>query len=151
MKKYIIVAIVSFSIGAIIAIVFYPSKTIIKTVEVESIESKEIIADLTMKLRKKENIIIIEKPSGEKITKIIRITEKQEIDNTKTNKDSESRISEYNKTEINKKSFGIEIGINSDKSYYGHVTYDVFSSLFVGGHVSIGNTNNLGFGVGLRL
>lgn len=58
----------------------------------------------------------------------------------------------YTKVEdINKKSFGIEAGVLIDRSYYGHVTYDVFGPVFLGGHAQFGLNNTLGLGLGLRL
>ena len=68
-------------------------------------------------------------------------TYKKEIDELKTTK----------VVDINKKSFGVEAGVLLDKSYYGHVTYDVFGPFFLGLHSQFGTTNTAGAGIGLRL
>lgn len=58
----------------------------------------------------------------------------------------------YSKVEdINKKNLGIEAGILLDKSYYGHITYDLLGPVFLGGHAQFGTANTLGLGLGLRL
>lgn len=97
--------------------------------KVEQIESKwetihkERVADLKKDYESKEQ------------------TYKKEIDELKQTK----------VVDINKKSFGVEAGVLLDKSYYGHVTYDVFGPLFLGLHSQFGTTNTAGAGIGLRL
>lgn len=71
-------------------------------------------------------------------------------------------LSKSKVTEINKKSFGLEVGLLTNNSYYGHLTYDVFGPFFIGFHAQINNGNvspsNLGpaglgqagLGLGLR-
>lgn len=52
--------------------------------------------------------------------------------------------------DVNKKSFGVEVGVMTNASYYGHVSYDVFGPVFIGGHAQFGSQNGLGTGIGLR-
>lgn len=82
---------------------------------------------------------------------------------TAIKKDFDSKESLYKKeidtlksskvTEINKRSFGAEAGLTQDQDYYGHVTYDLFGPVFVGGHVQMSKDlkdNKVGAGLGLR-
>lgn len=52
--------------------------------------------------------------------------------------------------DVNKKSFGIEAGLMTNASYYGHASYDVFGPVFIGGHAQFGSQSGLGAGIGLR-
>lgn len=52
-------------------------------------------------------------------------------------------------TEINKKKFGLEVGLNLQKQLYGHITYDLFGPLFIGLHSQVGSINT-GAGIGIR-
>lgn len=82
---------------------------------------------------------------------------------TKIKKEFDSKESEYKKTieeltksrvvSINEKSFGVEVGLLSNKNYYGHATMDLWGPVFFGVHGevnTISNNNLLGVGVGLR-
>jgi len=162
---------VSFCVGCIVCIIFFPSKTIIKKVEVTNESFKKTIEDLekqvvtleksNYELNKNKRTIIIENSDGSKRTEIEEKTNskkeisKETIENIKRElkeaKKEIKRLKEYSKLDINKKSFGIEFGVNLNKSYYGHISYDIFNSIFLGTHVEIGKTNNIGIGVGLRL
>jgi len=51
---------------------------------------------------------------------------------------------------INPKSFGVEAGVLADKSYYGHVSYDIFGPFFLGLQTQFGNSNTVGAGLGIR-
>ena len=62
-----------------------------------------------------------------------------------------SYLKEHNKTEINKKKFGVEVGYDTSRSYYIHCSYDISNSFFMGTHGQIGNNNTLGVGLGIRL
>jgi hypothetical protein len=80
---------------------------------------------------------------------------------TQIQKQFDAKEQEYKKTidemkqtkvvDINKKSFGIEVGLLTNKDYYGHVTYDLFGPLFIGGHAQFGPEQAAGLGIGLRL
>ena len=63
------------------------------------------------------------------------------------------RIDEFEKskvTDINKKSFGVEAGILTDLTYYGHITYDIFGPIFLGLQSQFGTSTGAGVGLGLR-
>jgi hypothetical protein len=75
---------------------------------------------------------------------------KKEFD--KKEEDHKKQIQELEKskiTEINKKRFGLELGLNLQRQAYGHATYDVAGPFFVGLHSQIGSINT-GIGVGIR-
>jgi hypothetical protein len=75
---------------------------------------------------------------------------KKEFD--KKEEEHKRQIQELEKskiTEINKKKFGLEIGLNLQKQTYGHVTYDIFGPIFIGLHSQIGSLNT-GAGIGIR-
>lgn len=61
---------------------------------------------------------------------------------------------QYSKTtSVNEKEFGLELGILSDKSYYGHATMGLWGPVFVGIHGEMdkkNQDNKLGAGLGLR-
>ena len=53
--------------------------------------------------------------------------------------------------DINKKSFGIEIGALITKDYYAHIAYDIFGPFFIGAQAQFGSDNTGGLGIGLHL
>lgn len=77
-------------------------------------------------------------------------------------KDFEKKESEYEKTiaslksekktEINPKTYGLEVGYSSDQTYYLHSNIDVFGPIFLGVHANSNFTNDsaIGAGVGIR-
>lgn len=69
------------------------------------------------------------------------------------NKRIRSEIIKKEKTEINKRNFGISLGMTTDKSYFSSVSYDVFGPFFLDLHLeSSGNFGDkeAGLGVGVR-
>jgi hypothetical protein len=75
---------------------------------------------------------------------------KKEFD--KKEEEHKKQIQELEKskiTEINKKKFGLEVGLNLQKQVYGHATYDLFGPFFIGLHSQIGSINT-GAGIGIR-
>jgi hypothetical protein len=164
---YILVFVIGCSVGAI----FYPSKTITKTVEVQNESDKKTISDLTAQVNTlektnktlKEHIrtIIIKTPDGTEKTEIVRDSIINEEKQTEIKEKFEKKVEELEKeiaalrqkekTEINKKRFGIEAGILMNRSYYGHLQADLFGPVFVGGHIQLGIDNTIGIGMGLRL
>lgn len=170
-KNNFIIYLIIFASGFVIAYFITPTKTITEKVEVQSEVDKKTIADLNSQINTLEKInktikervrtVIITTPDGTKKEEIIRDTDTSEQTEREIKavyeakiKMLEEEISELkNKTvtEINKKSFGVEVGYDVSRSGYGHITYDLFSSLFIGGHITIGNNNTLGAGVGIRL
>lgn len=171
MKNKIILYFIIFAGGFGIAYFTLPTKSIIKKVEVQSEADKKTIAELTGKintlettntnLKRQIKTLITAKPDGTTITEIIETEESSEERTRKIVEDYEQKISELEKEiqtlrnrtieEINKKSVGIEGGYDSTKSFYIHSTYDVFNSVFVGGHGQLGKTKSVGGGLGVRL
>ena len=65
----------------------------------------------------------------------------------------EKTIAELEKSkvvDINKKSFGLEGGLLTSGTYYGHATYDVFGPFFLGLHAQFGAATGGGGGIGIR-
>lgn len=83
----------------------------------------------------------------EKVTKIQKEFESKEANYKKTIEDlQKSKI-----TSINEKSHSIEFGVQSDKSYYGGVSMDVWGPFSLGVSSTIGSTPAvLGIGLGLK-
>lgn len=81
---------------------------------------------------------------------------------TELQRQFDSKESEYKKTieelqkskvvTVNEKRFGLEVGLMSNKNYYGHASMDLWGPVFVGlqGEVGENNDNKLGIGLGLR-
>lgn len=167
----IIMYLIIFASGFGIAYLITPTKTITEKVEVQSEADKKTIADLNTKINTLEKInktikervrtVIITTPDGTKKEEIIRDTDTSEQTEREIKAEYEAKIETLEKeiselknntvTEINKKKIGVEAGITTGKSYYGHVTYDIFNNFFIGGHAQIGKTNSIGAGVGIRL
>jgi len=167
-KKTLVKFIIIFIIGCAIGAIFYPSKTIIKTLEVDNELDKKVISELqkkvqslestNKKLESEERIIHVRNTDGSERTETVRVSKEYETRTKEIKESYEQRIAEYqkeiaklkeyNKVEINKRSVGVEVGMMLDRSYYGHVQADVFGPIFLGGHVSLGNS--LGIGIGVR-
>jgi uncharacterized membrane-anchored protein YhcB (DUF1043 family) len=85
---------------------------------------------------------------------------RERVENLKKEFDSKEQqyqktISELQKSKtvsVNEKSFGLEVGVLSNKDYYGHATMDLWGPVFVGVHGQMGQNNNnaLGAGLGIR-
>lgn len=166
-KYVIILCIASCAVGAIL----YPSKTIIKTVEVNNETDKKTIEELKKTVSSLENTnkrlstrihtIVVEHPDGTKRTETKTESDLYESKTKKLKEKFEKelavreaeikKLKEYNKTEINKKRFGVELGMLASQSYYVHINADIFGPVFLGIQTQVGNTNTLGAGVGIRL
>jgi translation elongation factor EF-1beta len=89
-----------------------------------------------------------EKKSAEEITsiKVSYETKIEELKKEIAKKESETTVIS------NKKSFGVEFGLVTGKAYYGHVTYDIWGPVFIGGHVETLEDNGfrVGGGIGAR-
>lgn len=59
-------------------------------------------------------------------------------------------LEESKVVDINKKSFGIEAGVLTSGSYYGHATYDFLGPIFLGVQAQQGASNSMGAGIGFR-
>lgn len=170
-NKYIVVFIIGCIIGCAMCAIFYPSKTIVKTKEVSSEKDTNLIENLkkqinslskqNKRLAEKTYTVIVERADGSKRTEIKTETDLYE---TKTKEVKEkyekqleeakkeiSELKEKEKIEINKKRFGIELGILASRNYYVHINADVFGPVFIGVQTQIGTSNTLGVGLGLRL
>lgn len=168
--QLIIVAIVCLALGALL----YPSKTIIKKVEVDKKSTLELVETLQkevssletsnrkLKQTVKERTKIIKKPDGTIITIIDKETDTEEYE-TKVKEIEEKyqkelalknqeieKLKEYNKTEINRRRVGVEVGMLLTRDYYAHVQADVFGPFIVGLHAQMGKNNTLGVGVGFK-
>ena len=52
---------------------------------------------------------------------------------------------------VNPKRFGLEVGMLTDKKYYGHASMDLWGPVFIGVHGEVSdNDDKVGLGVGLR-
>ena len=149
-----------FIAGCLAGYLLLPSKTIVKVSE----EDKKTIAELksklqsletvNRKLKTRERTVIIETPDGTKTTKIVKVSEefetklkevKQELEEKKKEL---AKLKQKEKIEINKRSFGVGIGIDTNRQIYGRMSYDVLPFLFVGANASL---NRIGVDVGFRL
>jgi hypothetical protein len=84
-----------------------------------------------------------------------RVTEiKKEFDRKESEyKNTIATLEKEKKVTTNDKRFGLEVGIMTDKNYYGHGTMDVWGPTFIGVHGQFGqnNQNNqMGVGIGIR-
>lgn len=152
---------IAFAIGIIVTVYFYPEKTVIKEVQIESEAQNKKITELESKLqsmekeKRKVNTVVIERP-GEKITTIIDESEKtKEIEfeyNTKIlEKNKEIRvIQDKYKEEINKKTTTIEVGYMIDKEIYFHANRQIYGPMLLGAHIELGKKNNFGIGIGFK-
>ena len=137
-SKKIIVILVVFVAGYIVAYLTAPTKIKI----VENKEDKKLIADLELKLKSKENIVIVEKPSGEKITKIVRVVEKQEKDNSVNKVKVETKYTEI----LNPKKLSVSVGVLVDsniltkQTYLADFTYNFWGNFLIGGGAMFGNS-----------
>lgn len=150
------------------------------TSEIKSLQSKQKTA--YYKLIKPDGTIEIKKFTESEVNEsskvVIQIQEefKTKIDQIETKwesihkervakiqKEYASKESAYRKTieelsksktvSINEKKFGLELGMMSNKNYYGHATADVWGPFFLGVQGEYGaqnNDNKLGLGIGLR-
>jgi uncharacterized protein (DUF3084 family) len=92
------------------------------------------------------------------ITKQTEELHKKQIENLQHDFDSKERsyqnkITELEKSkveEINQKHFGLEVGMNTNMSYYGHATADLFGPFFAGVQTDISMTPSFGLGIGIR-
>lgn len=170
----VLLCIIIFIIGVAIGAIFYPSKTSIKEVEVDKKETLQKIETLKgqltsletqnrqLKQQIKEHKVEIHKPDGTVIittdtetvveeyeTKVKELSQKYENEIAQYKTQIE-KMQEYSKVEINKKRFGVEVGILLNRDYYAHANATVFGPIFVGFHAQLGNTNTLGAGIGLN-
>ena len=61
------------------------------------------------------------------------------------------KLEQQRVTEIGKKSFGVEVGLNSDENVYLHATYDILGPFFIGGLVTNPmQMSSIGLGIGIR-
>lgn len=75
-------------------------------------------------------------------------------------KSFDSKESDYKKTietleksktvSVNEKRFGLEVGMLTDKNYYGHATADLWGPVFVGVNAEFSVDNTIGLGVGIH-
>lgn len=170
-KNNLILYLIIFVSGFGIAYFVIPTKTVVQKVEVSSEADKKTIADLNLQINTLEKInktikervrtITITSPDGSKTEETIRDTDTSEQKEIEIKAVYEAKIETLEKeiselksktvTDINKKSFGVELGYDVSQSMYIHSTYDLFGSIFVGGHAVIGKNNSIGAGIGLRL
>lgn len=65
----------------------------------------------------------------------------------------EKTIQELEKTKvvsINEKKFSLDVGLLTNKDYYGHATMDLWGPLIIGVHGQLGTNNAFGGGLGIR-
>jgi len=84
-----------------------------------------------------------------RVEKIKSEYEKKIIEATKT----KSSTHKKSKTEINKRSFGVSLGVTNDDSYFSSVSYDIFGPVFLDLHLESDKQfggQEAGIGIGLR-
>lgn len=81
-----------------------------------------------------------------------RVAEIKETYDSKVKEQQEHihKLEEYQKTEINKRSTGIELGYLTNNRAYGHVSRDLFGPVFLGVHAQ-GALDGTGFAAGAGL
>ena len=136
--RYSLVCVISFAI----AWFCLPTKTVTKEVKVE------VVKNVYIKTKVQEDIVTTRGKDG-----TITTHTKRNIDTLDNSKET-ARSDTYEKTEINKKYFGLEAGYTLRRTAYVHVTYDIMSHLFIGMHADLNTSTNVadgGVGVGIRL
>lgn len=120
--------------------------------ESEVSENSEVITSVRVEFDRKIKEIEnrYSKIYRERLTKIKEVTD-QKV------KEKEKRIAELERkktVEVNKRSFGVSVGITTDQTYYGTVDRDIFGPLFIQGMVEVdtnnGSDNRGGVGLGIR-
>lgn len=116
-------------------------------------ESKQVITSIQEEFKQKVASIetkweTVHKERVEKLQK--EFSSKEESYKHQIDELEKSKV-----VDINKKSFGAEVGVLTNLNYYGHVTYDVFGPFFLGLHAQFGLTPTApsaagGAGIGLR-
>lgn len=175
MKKKTVLFIIIFIIGCVVGALFYPSKTIIKTVEVDKKSTLEELAKVKselisietqnkkLKQQIKEHSVTIVNPDGSSVTtvdtettieeyetKVKEITQKYESEIAFLKTELE-KSKEYQKIEINRRRVGVEVGyLINIQSYYLHTQADLFGPIFIGVQLQAGIKNSLGFGIGFK-
>ncbi len=166
MKITIIVGVIALIAGYLIAYTTVPSKVITKEVkvEIESKEQSEVIAELKMKLKTKENIRIVYK-DGKVVTKyidrVILKTESKDTD-TKTKVETDKKIDEKTEIKINEKKFIISGSMLVSKDSFSNKTYTVgvlynafklplIGDLYIGGDTYFGTMRGLSLRIGVGL
>jgi len=101
-----------------------------KFTETQVDESKQVITSIQEEFKTKIASIETkwETIHKERVAKIQKEFDSKE----ETYKHQIDELEKSKVIDINKKSFGVEAGILTNTSYYGHVTYDVFGPFFLG-------------------
>jgi len=116
-------------------------------------ESRQVITSIQEEFKQKVASIETkwEKVHQERVAAIQKeFTSKEESYKHQIDELEKSKV-----VDINKKSFGAEVGVLTNLNYYGHVTYDIFGPIFIGLHAQFGLTPSApgaagGAGLGLR-
>jgi hypothetical protein len=116
--------------------------------ESEVNESTKVISEIQEEFKQKITEIEkrwedVHKERVSKLQKNFKLKEEAYVQQIKT-------LEKEKVVDINKKYFGVEAGLLTNKNYYGHVTGDLFGPIFVGVHGEVGNTSSVGAGLGLR-
>ena len=107
----------------------------------------EIKEEFTRKVKSIENKW---KVTHEKRIKKIKENYERKLAENITTKQSTHKKT---KTEINKRNFGISLGLTSEKDYFSSITYDIAGPLFLDIHVGASqslNDQEIGIGIGIR-
>jgi hypothetical protein len=155
----------------------YESKIHSLTSEIHDLKSKTktsyykiVRPDGTVEIKKfsesevSESTKVITEIQQEFTEKVTSIEKKWETIHTKRVEELktkfDSKLQEYQKqidelekskvVDVNPKKFGLEAGMMTSGSYYGHVNADLFGPIFVGAHAQLGLAPAAGLGLGLR-
>lgn len=119
-----------------------------KFTESEIDESNKVVSKIQEEYKQK--VELLEKKWETIHQERVSLLKKEFEDKETAYKKTISQLEYERKIETNKKDFGIEAGISTDKTYYGHATYTFLGPLFLGMDVDFSNPMRAGAGLGIR-
>lgn len=119
-----------------------------KFTETEVNESRQVITSIQQEF--KEKITAIETKWEAIHKERVSAIQKEYASKEETYKRQIDELERKRVVDINKKSFGVEAGVTTKLSYYGHASYDIFGPIFLGLHGQFGTESAAGAGLGLR-
>jgi uncharacterized protein YukE len=120
-----------------------------KFTETDVSESSEVISSIKQEYSKKVSELE-DKWKKVQEKKVADITQEFSIKEDKYKKEI-FRLEQQKITEVGKKRFGVEVGLNSDEELYLHASYDFLGPLFLGGLVTNPmQMGSVGLGLGIR-
>lgn len=119
-----------------------------KFTESEIDESNKVVSKIQEEYKQKVELL---EQKWETIHQERVVLLKKEFDQKESSYKKKISELEYDrKIETNKKDFGLEAGITTDKTYYSHATYTFLGPLFLGLDLDFSNPMRAGAGLGIR-